>query len=64
MDRDAVIGFTQTIPKEWDMTKEVQDALIDLVVGRALFVADTIESRLWPQMKLGFDNVEETEHPS
>lgn len=64
LDRDTVVGFMQTIPPtEWDVTKEVQDALADLVLGRALFVADTIQCKLWPQLELGFDDAEETEHP-
>jgi HipA-like kinase len=47
--RESVTEMTQSIPKEWEVPRAARDALVDLVVGRATFVADTIESRLWPQ---------------
>ena len=47
--RESVAEMTQFIPKEWEVPRAARNALIDLVVGRAIFVAETIESRLWPQ---------------
>lgn len=56
--RDVVRDFAQSIPKEWDVKREALDALVDLVVGRASFVAETIEGRLWPQRNLFGENEE------
>ncbi len=64
IDRDTLVEMTQTIPTEWEVTKEVQDALVDLILSRAVFVADTIEGRLWPPRFPGFEDPEETEHAS
>jgi hypothetical protein len=62
MDRTEVVRMTQGIPKEWEVTTEAREALADLVVGRAGYVADTIESALWPQRELfDFDNQGEME---
>ncbi|GAB4151569.1 MAG: hypothetical protein Tsb009_27030 [Planctomycetaceae bacterium] len=44
--------MTQSVPKEWEVSREALDALVELVVGRARFVADTIEKRIWPQNEL------------
>lgn len=46
---EVVTDMTKQIPKEWDVKREALDALVDLVVGRATFVAETIISRIWPQ---------------
>ena len=59
--RATVVQMAQTIPKEWEVGEEVQDALVDLILDRAVFVADTIEDRLWPQNEFGFANPEDTE---
>ncbi len=56
--------MTKDIPIEWEVTTETLDALIDLVVGRAAYVADTIEGQLWPQREFDFDKPGETEQPS
>ena len=61
IDRATVVQMIQTIPKEWEVGEEVQDALVDLILDRAVFVADTIEDRLWPQNEFGFANPEDTE---
>ena len=47
--------MTQDIPKEWDVTQEALEALRDFIVGRAGFVSETIEERLWPQRELDFN---------
>ena len=46
---EVVTEMTKQIPKEWDVKREALDALVDLVVGRAAFVAETITSKIWPQ---------------
>ena len=46
---EVVTEMTKLIPKEWDVKREALDALVDLVVGRAAFVAETIKSKIWPQ---------------
>jgi len=54
IDRATVGRMTQTIPREWDVNTDVQEALVDLILSRAEFVADSIEARLWPQRELPF----------
>jgi hypothetical protein len=49
IDPAEVRSIMQTIPRQWDVAKDVQKALIDLIVRRAAFVADTMIARLWPQ---------------
>jgi hypothetical protein len=46
---EVVTEMANQIPKEWDVTREALDALVNLVVGRATFVADYIASKIWPQ---------------
>lgn len=48
----VVRTMIQRVPDEWEVTQVVRDALVDLVVGRAAYVAETIESRIWPQGSL------------
>ena len=48
--------LAQRIPKEWDVSPAAMDALIDLIVRRAAYVAETIESHLWPQGSLFSDD--------
>jgi hypothetical protein len=64
IDRKKVIDCMQGIPKEWGVPQAALDALVELVVNRATFVAETIESKIWPQRDLDFRTVEETEHNS
>jgi hypothetical protein len=64
IDRSTVGEMTQTIPTEWEVSSDVQEALVDLIVGRAVFVADTIERKLWLPRLPGLNEPEETEHPS
>jgi hypothetical protein len=54
IDRNLVRGIAQTIPLKWDVSEPVLGALIDFVVDRASFVADTIESKIWRQLGLDF----------
>jgi len=62
-DKASAIEMTMTIPTEWEVGIEVREALVDLIVGRAAFVADTIEDRLCWRRGL-FADTEETERLS
>jgi len=64
IDRTQVIQMTKTVPKEWEVEQKALDALVDLIVDRASFVAENIESYLWPQPEFDFDNPKETEQKS
>lgn len=59
-DRAKAARMTEGIPKEWEVSSDALDALRDLIVGRAAFVADTIESQIWPQGEFDFDKQGET----
>ena len=61
MDRTEAIRMTEGIPKEWEVKSDALEALRDLIVGRAGFVADTIESQIWRQGEFNFDKAGETE---
>jgi hypothetical protein len=60
--RTDLVRMTEDIPGEWEVGAEARNAVTDLIVGRATFVADTIESRIWPQGEFDFDNSGEEEH--
>ncbi|WLD14663.1 HipA family kinase [Planctellipticum variicoloris] len=55
---EVVREMIDCVPNEWDVKREARNALVDLVVGRAIFVAETIETRLWPQGSLFPDDEE------
>lgn len=63
IDPGTLHTMIHTIPKEWEVTREVQDALGELILTRAAYVADTIERKIWPQRALEFGNSPETELP-
>lgn len=46
--------FINKIPREWDVPSDARDALLELIVARATFVADNIERYLWPQKEFPF----------
>jgi hypothetical protein len=54
-----VVAMTQTIPSQWDVSNAARDALVRFVVGRAAYLVDTMEKRLWPQNTLNFPQDEE-----
>ncbi len=64
VDRTEVVRIMQEIPREWEVASEALDALADLAVGRAAYVAATIESRLWPQQEFDFGSEGKTEPSS
>ncbi len=63
VDRADIVRWTREVPREWQVTSKALDALADLIVGRAAYVAATIEDRLWPQREIDFDKLRETEQP-
>jgi len=52
MTAETAWQMVHRIPTEWDVSSNVQTKLVELIVGRAAFVANTIESRLWRQGQL------------
>lgn len=60
IDRTEAVRMTEGIPKEWEVKSDALDALRDLIVGRAAFVADTIENQIWRQGEFDFDKPGET----
>ena len=61
IDRATVVRMVEFLPKEWEVSRGASDALIDLILGRATFVADTIVTRIWPQGSLLAEEEEDTE---
>jgi hypothetical protein len=53
-NRQLLTEITQSIPPEWDVSQAAREALVDLLLGRASYVADCIIERLWPQQELPF----------
>ena len=58
IERGAVASMMADIPDDWDVADDATEPLIDLIVRRASFVADTIERKIWPQQPLTFDDSE------
>ena len=56
-----VAAMIQQIPREWGVSSEARTALVELVVGWAAYVADTIEAQLWPQRVFPEDETEASE---
>ncbi|UUO06612.1 hypothetical protein M4951_25120 [Blastopirellula sp. J2-11] len=48
----TVREFVSVIPVEWEVSRQVADALIDLIVRRAGYVADNAKRIIWPQGQL------------
>lgn len=42
----------RAIPREWEVDNSGRASLATLITERAHFVAQTIESKLWPQLEL------------
>jgi hypothetical protein len=61
LNRSEVVRLTEGLPREWEVKADALDALRDLIVGRAAFVADTIERKLYQQLTIDFDNPGEAE---
>jgi hypothetical protein len=56
-----LVEMTTGIPNEWDVSPGVTDSLVELLLRRATYVADTIENNIWPQREFGYDEEKETE---
>ena len=59
IERTVVASMTHSIPPAWEVRREVQEAWVDLICSRAMFVAHTLEDKLWPQAELDFGDCEE-----
>lgn len=49
IERTVVEPMVNDIPNEWEVGPEAKSALVELIVQRASFVADTIIKAIWPQ---------------
>lgn len=49
VSRADVKAITGDLPRKWDVKPAALDALVELILSRAVYVADTIVDRLWPQ---------------
>lgn len=58
LERGIVVSFTDSIPRQWEVSDKLRGRLADLIVARARFLADKIEVLLaphcWPQGELDF----------
>jgi hypothetical protein len=54
IERAVVASMMHRIPPEWEVRREVQEAWVGLICSRAMFVAETLEDKLWPQAELDF----------
>lgn len=52
LKQSVIEAVVAEVPSEWDLDRQSQDALLDFIVRRAEFVANTIEGRLFPQAEL------------
>lgn len=57
--RQELQMIVDEIPAVWDVDQAARTALIDFLLQRAAFVAETIEVRLWPQSELRFPEAAE-----
>src|SRR5207249_10035864 len=51
-------AIVESIPSAWDVSRAARDALADLILRRAAFVADHVEGWIWPQRELDFGPME------
>jgi hypothetical protein len=58
INKEAIASMMADLPNEWEVRKEALGPWIELIVGRAAFVADTIEAKLWPQQQFEFPEKE------
>jgi hypothetical protein len=59
--RELADSFISSIPDEWQVPRDARNALAELVVARANYVAENIVSKLWKQKELDFMDASETE---
>ncbi len=61
IDQEIVKQIVMGIPHAWDISQKAKTALVNFVVQRAAYVAETITERLWPQKELKFTDETEEE---
>ena len=61
MNRTEATRMTEGVPKEWGVDADAMEALVEFIIGRAAFVADTIEGLLWEQPELDFNQSKESD---
>ena len=49
---DVASAFVAQVPPEWEVGDEARSAWAAMITERAQFVAETIETKLWPQQQL------------
>ncbi|MCH7687507.1 MAG: hypothetical protein IH899_12630 [Planctomycetes bacterium] len=54
IDETAVKRIVADIPNQWQVADKAKAALVSFVLQRAVYVADTIFEKLWPQKELEF----------
>ncbi|MFC1759478.1 HipA family kinase [Planctomycetota bacterium] len=52
--KETATEIVDRIPPEWDVSVDARNALVDLIVARATYVAENIKLHLWRQRELGF----------
>ncbi len=55
LPKDLVRKLITSIPLEWSVDTETQEAMCGLIYERAHFVQSTIFGHIWPQQQLDFD---------
>ena len=58
LQRSEIGDIVRKIPDEWDVSATARAAMVDFIVGRAAYLVDKMEQRLWRQGE--FDFREET----
>jgi hypothetical protein len=48
---DVASAFISLVPQEWKISSDARSAWAAMITQRAQFVAETIETRLWPQQQ-------------
>jgi hypothetical protein len=56
LSRSDVRNAVKDVPREWGVSKEVLGALVDLIVGRAKYVAEEIVGKIFREQELEFGN--------
>jgi hypothetical protein len=64
IDRMTVVRMAERLPKEWDVSQTALDALINLILGRATYLADKMVNKIWPQKPLPTDEGDDAEQTS
>jgi len=60
IDTSIVQPIVNAIPRDWNVSLPARRALVDMIVQRSAFVAETITAKLWPQQEIKFTDGPET----